>query len=80
MPSIPLIQLLPPHAINFGQLYVHPIHLLRDVKLMDAQVHDTCQGRGKYFVITNYTRWAFGEFSSSRLLVDYLSFITYPHL
>ncbi|KAF9458552.1 hypothetical protein BDZ94DRAFT_1313173 [Collybia nuda] len=30
-----------------------------------AVVHDTCQGRGKHFAVTNYTRWAFGEFSSN---------------
>lgn len=53
-----------------------PIYLRRDNKLMDAQVHDTCQGRTKRFVVTNYIRWAFGEFSSSGSLAGYLSFIS----
>jgi hypothetical protein len=28
---------------------------------MYLQVHDVCSGRGKYFVVTNYIRWAFGK-------------------
>ncbi|GLB41293.1 hypothetical protein LshimejAT787_0905080 [Lyophyllum shimeji] len=28
-----------------------------------AVIHDTCRRRGRFFVVTNYTRWAFGEFS-----------------
>jgi len=28
-----------------------------------AVIHDTCRNRGRFFVVSNYTRWAFGELS-----------------
>ncbi|KAF8066984.1 hypothetical protein FPV67DRAFT_1497399 [Lyophyllum atratum] len=28
-----------------------------------AVIDDTCRNRGRFFVVTNYTRWAFGELS-----------------
>lgn len=28
-----------------------------------AVIHDTCRNRGRFFVVSNYTQWAFGELS-----------------
>ncbi|KAF5381706.1 hypothetical protein D9615_005601 [Tricholomella constricta] len=33
------------------------------VQKLWAVIHDTCRHRGRFFVVSNYTRWAFGEIS-----------------
>ncbi|KAG6915313.1 hypothetical protein DXG01_012174 [Tephrocybe rancida] len=39
-----------------------------------AVIHDTCKHRGRFFAVSNYTRWAFGELSPN----DTVACITFP--
>ncbi|THV02556.1 hypothetical protein K435DRAFT_717063 [Dendrothele bispora CBS 962.96] len=33
------------------------------IKKIWAVINDVCQNKGRFFILTNYTRWAFGQFS-----------------
>ncbi|KAG6836351.1 hypothetical protein H0H93_008907 [Arthromyces matolae] len=35
------------------------------VETLWAVINDTCEGRGRFFAVSNYIRWAFGELSPS---------------
>lgn len=35
---------------------------------MYSQVHDTCVGRGQFFIVTNYIQWAFGKLDPHRTI------------
>ncbi|KAG5636690.1 hypothetical protein H0H81_007151 [Sphagnurus paluster] len=44
----------PPHALDAPATNAHKLW---------AVIHDTCLTRGRFFIVSNYTQWAFGELS-----------------